>query len=267
MTIDAEKVKSYWEGQARDQTIPVEAVTHSDVWQRWLEMEMIRDHLKPTDRVLDVGCGNGYTTKQIAPLVGEIVGIDYSDEMIHRAVTGEPVGQAKCEASPQFRVQNVLDLDPSSLGLFDVVLSERCLINLTSWDDQKRALANISSVVKPGGRFIFVEGCKQGRERLDELRQAVGLDKMPDVWHNLDFDEQDTLAYLRRFFTVEHRAHLGVYDFISRVVHPLMVAPEQPCYDSKYNKIAAELCRISQEFKDLSRVLFLVLQRTGERKR
>lgn len=45
--------------------------------------------LQPTDRVLDVGCGNGWLCRMLARLVakGRVVGIDVSDEMVRRART------------------------------------------------------------------------------------------------------------------------------------------------------------------------------------
>jgi len=259
MAVDENSVKEFWQARAGDQTIPNEAVTHPDISQRWLEIEMIKDHLKPTDRVLDVGCGNGHTTRQVAPHVREIVGMDFADEMINRARSVDLAPD--CKAAVQFVVHSVLDLDVGFMGSFDVVLSERCLINLTDWKSQKRAIENIASVVKSGGAFIFVEGSRQGRDRLNASRSAAGLEEMPNVWHNIDFDEDRTLEHLGKFFTLEHRSHCGLYDFISRIVHPLLVAPQQPQYDSKINKIGAELCRLSDEFANLSRVMFLVLRK------
>jgi SAM-dependent methyltransferase len=43
--------------------------------------------LQPTDRVLDVGCGNGWLCRMLALLVpeGRIAGIDVSDKMVRRA--------------------------------------------------------------------------------------------------------------------------------------------------------------------------------------
>jgi len=252
MNAPVEVVKEFWESRAQTPVSDSE-VTHADVWQRHLEIETILKFVGQGDRVLDVGCGSGYTTKHIAPHVAEIVGIDYSDAMIRRASSGSgPI---------TFAVKDVLDLGPADFGIFDAAISERCLINLSGWAEQRRAIDNIARVLRPGGRFIFIEGGRQGRRNLDRLRTTAGLDTMPTVWHNVDFDEAETLAYLERDFVLEQSLPFGVYDFVARLVHPLLVAPNAPVYDSRINEIAASLALHVDAFPELSRVLCLVLRR------
>jgi hypothetical protein len=95
------------------------------------------------------------------------------------------------------------------------------------------------------------------------MRMNMGLSEMPTVWHNVDFEEATLMPWLERFFTLEARRHFGVYDFVSRVVHPMAVAPESPAYDSAINRTAAQLAVRLQEFGAVSRVAFLVLTRRG----
>ena len=116
-------------------------------------------------------------------------------------------------------------------------------------------------MLRPGGRFIFIEGGRQGRKNLNLLRTTAGLEAMPTVWHNVDFDEAETLAYLDRDFVLERRLPFGVYDFVARVVHPLLVAPDAPVYDSRINEIAATLALHVDAFPELSRVFCRVLAR------
>lgn len=254
MNAPVEVIKRFWKERAEAPGVGDAEVTHADVWQRQLEIEAILKFVGRGNRVLDVGCGSGYTTKRLAPHVAEVIGIDYSDAMIQRAV-GSGSGPAI------FAVKDVLELDPADFGRFDVVISERCLINLSGWAEQRRALDNIASVLRPGGRFIFIEGGQQGRHNLNLLRTTAGLEAMPTVWHNVDFNEAETLAYLERDFVLERRLPFGVYDFVARVVHPLLVAPATPVYDSRINEIASRLALHVDAFPELSRVFCLVLTR------
>lgn len=254
---DKNKVKEFWQSRAKEKKAADQIVTHRDIWQRSLEIEMIKKFLSKKDRVLDIGCGNGYTTKIISPLVSEIIGMDYSDEMIKRANKNYRPNKKKAI----FKVGDVLSLNSSTLGLFDVVISERCLINLKDWNDQKKAITNIATVLKPGGRFIFVEGCQDGRNSLNSMRQKYGLPKMPKVWHNVDFLRDQTITFLEKFFKIKKDLHFGVFDFLARVIHPLLVLPKEPKYDAKINQIAAKLAVDNQEFQKISRILFLVLSK------
>jgi SAM-dependent methyltransferase len=254
--VQESRVKQFWETRAQDPSLTDAEATHQDVWQRWLEIETIRPFLRAADRLVDVGCGSGYATRLLAPLVRETLGVDFSESMIGRARAA-----AAGQSSLRFEVGNALDLDPRALGTFDVALSVRCLINLESWELQQRAIENIAGLLKPGGRFIFVEGLADGRRALNALRTSVGLSEMPTVWHNVDFEESTLMPFLDRFFTLDARRHFGVYDFVSRVVHPMAVAPAAPVYDSPMNRTAAQLAVRLQDFGPVSRVAFLVLAR------
>lgn len=249
-------VKSFWESRAADPSLDAAQVTHPDVWQRWLEIETVKMLLPRGARAIDIGCGAGFATKHLAPLVKEIVGVDFSEGMIGRARTeGEPV-----PANATFAIANVLDLGPD-LGMFDVALTIRCLINLPDWESQKRALSNIASVVKTGGLYLFVEGLVDGRAALNRLRQAVGLSAMPNVWHNCDFERERTLEFLGRYFVLEREIGFGSYDLVARVVHPLLVAPEAPRYNAKINEVAARVALARPSDIENSRVAFYSLRR------
>jgi SAM-dependent methyltransferase len=250
------QVKQFWETRAQDPSLTDVEATHQDVWQRWLEIETIKPFLRASDRMIDVGCGSGYATRLLAPLVRDAVGVDFSESMIARARTA-----AAGQPAVRFEVGNVLSLDRQALGSFDVALSVRCLINLESWALQRQGIEQIAGLVKPGGRFIFVEGFADGRRALNGLREQVGLSQMPKVWHNIDFEEATLLPYLDRFFTIAARRHFGVYDFVARVVHPMSVAPQPPVYDSPINRTGAQLALALQDCPSISRVIFLVLER------
>ncbi len=55
--------------------------------RRLAECMFARFEIKPNDRVLDIGCGDGWTARMLSPRLpeGAVVGIDVADEMIREA--------------------------------------------------------------------------------------------------------------------------------------------------------------------------------------
>lgn len=247
-----------WEGRALDEALPDDAVTHRDRQQRFLEIETLLKLLPRGQRVIDIGCGNGYSTAILARYSREVLGVDYSAAMVERA--RRSFGSI---ANLRFQVQDVmhLTLDRSS---FDIAVSQRCLINLGGWDNQQKAITNIAEVIKPGGLFIMQEGTRQGREALNQAREMAGLPRMPVVAFNDDFDEDMLWPFLRRLFDVVSVERTGMYDLISRVVHPLLVSPAEPKYDDKINEIARLVAAKIPGVEWLGREFSALLRRRGE---
>ena len=250
-------IKAYWEGRAQDAAADVDLVTHRDRNQRVLENELILQDLPKGGRILDVGCGNGYSTRLFAKHSGYVLGIDYSSSMIDRA--SKELGGI---ANLKFQVQDVLKLDLPEND-FDVAICQRCLINLTSWEAQQQAIANIARVIKPGGLFFFQEGTRQGREGLNRIRKEIGLSVMPPVSYNLDFDEDKLWPFVKKTFEIVKVRRTGVYDLISRVVHPLLVSPAEPQYDARINQVAAQVSAMLDGCDALGRDFSAVLRRLG----
>jgi ubiquinone/menaquinone biosynthesis C-methylase UbiE len=112
------ETKSHWDERAASRHDDL-SVTHSDICQRWLEIELIKPLLKSTDRVIDVGCGAGYATRLFAPLVGSIIGVDFSEGMIARAQAAPKIDNLS------YALADVRRLSQAGLGRFDVALSIR----------------------------------------------------------------------------------------------------------------------------------------------
>ena len=94
-------------------------------------------HLVPGARLLDVGCGPGNLTAEMAERVapGEVVGVDASTQVIEQA-TADHGGTAR------FAVGDIMDLDFDDAS-FDVVHAHQVLQHL---DDPVRALVELRRV-------------------------------------------------------------------------------------------------------------------------
>jgi SAM-dependent methyltransferase len=103
------------------------------------------------DRVLDVGCGCGATTRAAAALAapGAVAGIDLSAVMLARASDDARAARLSNVSFIQGDAQ-VHRLDPAS---FDVVISR---FGVMFFDDPAAAFANLRRATKRGGRLVFV---------------------------------------------------------------------------------------------------------------
>jgi cyclopropane fatty-acyl-phospholipid synthase-like methyltransferase len=78
------KIRDFWE--ERGMAAPFgELATHRDREQVKLEIETVLELLKPSDRLLDIGCGNGFSTAGCAQKCQTAVGLDFSNQMIETA--------------------------------------------------------------------------------------------------------------------------------------------------------------------------------------
>lgn len=223
-----------------------------DQSQRRLELESLRRLVNKDEMVLDVGCANGVTTNALASDVARIVGVDLTEGMLRRGRTG----------GARFANADVRKL-PFRTGAFDVVISTRCLINLPDWEEQMTGLEEALRVTRAGGRLVLLEGLADGRRGLDELRREMGLESMPAVGYNLDLPDEQLMEFLEERGEIEEVRKFGVYDLLSRVCHPLMVAPENPRYDAPINEVAANLALRLEGFDEISRLGLIVVRKPG----
>jgi SAM-dependent methyltransferase len=236
-----ERIREHWRqvAEAVDPADLAHAPTSSDPHMRDLELHAILPRLRPGDRVLDVGCGTGLSAFQFAARCQRVLAVDYAEALIEKA----RAAQAHRGGPPnlEFRVASLLGEEPLPPGPFDVVVSQRCLINLPHWEAQRQALGRIARLLAPGGRLLMVEGVLEPLERLNALRTAVGLEPIKVVWYNCFFQEAQLEAELRRYFTITAAEGLGLYLYLTRILHPLIVAPEAPRHDSPINAVARRL--------------------------
>ena len=103
------------------------------------------------DRVLDVGCGTGQTTRAAARRAspGHVVGIDLSAPMLDRAGR---IAVTEGVANVSF-VRGDAQVHSLPAASFDVALSR---FGVMFFDDLVAAFSNIGAAVRPGGRLAFV---------------------------------------------------------------------------------------------------------------
>ena len=128
----------------------------SDVYREYMNGPAFRGMVGDVRglRVLDLACGEGYWARVFAEVGADVVGIDFSEEMIRAAVDEEmrePLGI-------EYHVTDTADLEMFGEGAFDLVYSFMALMDIPGYES---AIGEAARVLRDGGRFvaIFLHPC------------------------------------------------------------------------------------------------------------
>ena len=114
---------------------------------RWARrVKMLSSHLKPGMTVLELGCGTGSFTRELARSGADIVAIDVSPELLE-------IAKLNCSVpNVRFQIQNAYSLSYSE-AVFDSVVGSSVLHHL----EIEEALRDVYRVLKPEGTICFTE--------------------------------------------------------------------------------------------------------------
>jgi ubiquinone/menaquinone biosynthesis C-methylase UbiE len=209
-----------------------------DVTAKQLEMEAIASYARNGMRILDLGCGNGITAIELARRYQvEVWGIDFAEEMVAAAL--ELAKDDELKGSVRFQTGNVLNLD--SPDKFDLIYTERVLINLPDWPAQLQAMKNIVALLSDGGLYVMCENSQDGLDKVNELREKVGLTAVIPPWHNRYLrDSELKHVNLDNARLEDIIYYSSTYYFLSRVVNAWLASREggEPDYDAPINQLA-----------------------------
>ena len=200
-------ILQYWNSQA-DKFGKSHSASWGDNFAIALETSTIGQYIKEGDKVLDVGCANGYSTMHhLDKHVSSITGVDFSGSMIKKS----KMNQGECDFPEKlhFEVGDIRKLGFEN-DTFDVVYTTRTLINLPTWEEQKRGISECIRVCKEGGKIIFSEAFWEPLVLLNSIRILKSLS--PLVEH--DFNRYLKKKYLEEYFHTSN-IRFSVIDFSS----------------------------------------------------
>jgi ubiquinone/menaquinone biosynthesis C-methylase UbiE len=256
------EAKNFWNDQAMMYGSSSLA-TMPDKFLKDLEIENISKFIGDDTSVADIGCGNGYSTFHYAKkLKINIQGIDYSEAMIQQANKVRDNLPENLKDRLSFHVDNVKKMAFKS-SIFDTVITDRCLINLTTRDDQATALKQVYRILKPKGLYLMCEDTEQGLSNLNRVREYVGLGPIKVRWHNLYLDEHHVLSSAKGLFKLVEEVRFSSFYYLSSRIINGKIAQEQgiePKYNSDINRVAS-LCSSLGCFGDFGPLKLFVFQK------
>jgi len=219
------------------------------------EIELLRKHIPEGSKILDAGCGEAEGTLVYSFIPRTILhAVDFSETRLQKA--RERLAGRENVTCKQVDFLGNYELDHD----YDVVVSQRFLINLMEWEKQQQVLLDLISLLKPRGQLLLLEGSQQGVDSLNQFRAALGLEPVPVKWHNLFFDDRALVDFMSSHrYRLVNEDGLGTYFLLTRGIRP--VFEQSLNWDSDFNRMAAaertnELLRLGTKFSRLKLWIF-----------
>ena len=207
--MDLEKIKKHWDGLSEVYAKDLKSTTKTPTIKK-LEIAAIAQSIKTLQEannisnVLEVGCGNGYNLIGLTKELPEInfTGIDYSAGMIKNA--DKLKADYNLDKIKYFE-GNILKLDENKNleAEYDVIFTNRCLINLNTLELQLEALANLKNKLRDNGYLVLVENSTKTHGNQKDCREALGLERRVVDGYNLFLDEKKFLDYAQGDLNLE----------------------------------------------------------------
>ena len=216
------------------------------------EMDAISKYIKDGMKILDIGCGSGTAAFEFASKFDiDITGFDFSSNMIEQA-NKDMMAKGFDSSKMRFYVEDIKKILESKNikdKKFDLVITERVIINLDTWEEQQKAIKDIMNFVSDDGAYLMCENLMEGLNNLNNLRSNLGLEKITHPWHNR-YLKSEEVKNISDIIIEDVIDFSSTYYFFSRVINAALSAQEntQPSYDSPINKLAFQM----KDFVDLT---------------
>lgn len=247
MTHNGQEVLEYWNRQ------DVESMYDKHLLNA--EIELIRRRIPLNAKILDAGCGEGEGTAAYSKVPGAVVhAVDFSETRLAKAKERLSGRNNVLLTQGDFLADCQSDRD------YDIVVSQRFLINLMEWPLQQKVLLDLMNRLKPGGSLLMLEGSQNGVDSLNALRHVWGLRPIPVKWHNLFFDDELLCDFMRKNgYALTEQDGLGTYFLLTRGIRPSLDSDLN--WDCEFNRLAAlpetrELLGLTTAFSRLKLFVF-----------
>jgi demethylmenaquinone methyltransferase / 2-methoxy-6-polyprenyl-1,4-benzoquinol methylase len=157
---------------------------------RWRERAADRAELRAGEAALDVCCGTGDLTIELAERAapgGRVVGCDFSEPMLDLA---REKAEARGVEGVRFEWADALNL-PYDAGRFDAVTVG---FGVRNFADRERGIREMARVLRPGGRLVILEFTRPRRFPFSTF-YSVWFDRIAPLLGRMSADPE-AYAYL-----------------------------------------------------------------------
>jgi SAM-dependent methyltransferase len=242
--------KEHWTASARAHGQALAATTKT--WTaKSLELDAFTRRLRTlmgdgAGQVLEMGCGNGVNCVALAERFPALSfdGVDFVPEMIDAA---KEVARGSTGADRlRFFVGDAIGVSDVD-GLadeYDVVFTDRCLINLQSTELQKQGISALAGKVRPGGHLLMIENNSTTHGLQNHYRTLLGLPPRPPASFNHFFDVAAILPHIEAvgLELVDVEDFISLHDLVLYVLVPAVNGGEVD-YGHPMVEAATELTR------------------------
>ena len=155
----------------------------TDLWNEHFARYAFAARLARGKRVLDMGCGAGYGSAELAKHASKVTGLDVSSEAVSYAREHFPAGNVEFLESSAAAV-------PCPDQCFDLIVAFEVIEHLAEW---RRLLEEARRLMAPGGQFIVSTPNKS-------YYQATRAVSGPNPYHAHEFEFDEFREALAEFF-------------------------------------------------------------------
>lgn len=258
--MELNQIKKHWENLANQYGQKLGATTKTSTIKK-LEINALFETIAEVNGgttssvdLLEVGCGNGHNCFALSEHFPNytITGVDYVPQMITSA---KEIQASKKSNKINFFVGDVLALDKHEnlKEKYNIVLTNRCLINLNTLEFQLSGLEQLSKKIEKGGHLVLIENSIKSYRYQNDCREAIGLPRRTPDKYNLFIDENAYKSFAEEKLglrLVEINDFASLHDLLLYVLLP-KINDGKVSYDHPMMNVVTEmLLGTSMKFKN-----------------
>jgi len=247
--MEGSKNKEHWENWAnkfqKNLRATTKGTTIKEIEIYYLLSSIEKYAPKKDCNVLECGCGNGLNiigvSKQFPSFT--CLGFDFVQTMVENAQVNKHEMEKELGRKLQLDFQLGDLRDPRKItGKFDIIFTNRAIINLSNNQEQIESLINISKMLNPDGVLILLENGIKSYSNQNDLREKLGLEKRVPAEFNVFLSEEEVVdAMTKSGLTFKASKTIGsLHDIILYTLLPRLTGKDDN-YDHPLVDLAKEL--------------------------